>query len=70
MNPTCSLCSGTGRYQYDHNHSQPCPKCCKHDAGWWELTEHHSGFVANADNRCCLKGCGALHRDLFPAHEN
>jgi len=60
----CSLCGGAGHYMYDENHGKICERCCTHDQGWWELTEHHAGFVEGEDNRCCRAGCGMLYRDL------
>ena len=60
----CAKCGGTGWYAYDHNHSQVCDACCKHDAGWWELTEAFVGYEAGADNRCCKAGCGTMYRDV------
>lgn len=54
---TCSKCNDTGWFQYDHNHSQPCYVCCKHDKGFWQLLKHYG-----EDNGkwCCLAGCGYL----------
>jgi hypothetical protein len=60
----CSKCRGTGSYMYDHNHGKPCERCCLHDQGWWELTEHYAGYVEGENNNCCKAGCGALQRDL------
>jgi len=60
----CVKCNGMGWYQYDHNHSTICDKCCTHDQGWWELTENYSYYIEGADNRCCEKGCGTMARDL------
>lgn len=51
---TCKKCNDTGWYQYDHNHSTVCNACCKHDKGWWLLTEHYS----NPGKWCCNSGCG------------
>jgi hypothetical protein len=62
--PTCPKCSGKGHYFYDHNHSKPCEQCCTHIDGWWDLTEHHAGYIAEADNGCCRIGCGQLRREL------
>lgn len=64
----CSLCGGKGHYMYDDNHGKPCEQCCKHTDGWWELTEHHAGFIAGADNGCCRAGCGQLRRELHQAN--
>jgi hypothetical protein len=61
---TCNKCNGTGHYQYDENHMTICPICCDHSTGWWELSEHHAGYIPNGDNRCCRKGCGTLARVL------
>lgn len=52
--PECSKCRGAGTYMYDHNHGKICELCCKHNMGWWQLTE---GF-ANPGWWCCLAGCG------------
>lgn len=60
----CKKCSGTGWYSYDTNHSKVCEHCCKHEDGWWILTEGFGGYIAGADNRCCLGGCGTMYRDL------
>jgi RNA-binding protein YhbY len=62
--PTCPRCGGKGHYFYDHNHSKPCEQCCTHIDGWWDLTEHHAGYIAEADNGCCRIGCGQLRREL------
>lgn len=64
QNARCAFCAGTGWRQYDENHAQVCEHCCKHHKGWWELTEHHAGYVAGADNACCRAGCGTMRRDL------
>lgn len=60
----CAKCGGEGSYYYDENHAKPCEVCCAHFAGWWQLTEAHQGYVAGADNACCLAGCGRMRRDL------
>lgn len=60
----CVFCAGTGWRKCGHNHAQVCEHCCKHDKGWWELTEHHAGYVAGKDNACCRAGCGTMRRDL------
>ncbi len=53
----CRKCLNTGWYQYDNNHSQVCPDCCKHDKGFWELKE----FYGKDNGRlCCKAGCGYL----------
>jgi len=61
----CPKCKGTGWYMYSHDHSTICNACCKHEEGWWDLTEHYSGYKKDADNACCKKGCGTLRRDLI-----
>jgi len=53
---TCPKCHGTKWVPYDHNHSSKCGYCCKHDEGFWFLTEHYS----KAGNWCCLAGCGFI----------
>ena len=63
MNP-CPKCQGKGWYFYYANNSKPCDACCPHDQGWWELTPHHTGYIAGADNACCKAGCGKLRRNL------
>ncbi len=60
----CTTCNDTGWYSYDDNHSKVCEVCCTHDEGWWELTEGFAGYKEGEDNRCCLKGCGTLRRNL------
>lgn len=62
----CPLCGGARWYPYGEHQSKPCERCCDHASGWWELTEHHAGYIAGADNGCCLAGCGQLRRDLAP----
>lgn len=64
LHQVCPRCHGQGVYYYDQNHGKPCEVCCKHDGGWWDLTEHHAGYVAGGDNACCLLGCGTLRRML------
>ena len=61
----CEKCNGTGKWQYDDIHITVCDKCCKHDKGWWELTEAHGGYIAGGDNGCCLAGCGMRRRDYL-----
>jgi hypothetical protein len=61
----CPKCKGTGWHMYSHDHSTICDACCKHEEGWWDLTEHYSGYKKDADNGCCRKGCGTLRRDLI-----
>lgn len=60
----CHKCNGLGYYMYDSNHSKICEYCCKHDQGWWELSECHAGYIEGSDNRCCKIGCGMIFRDL------
>ena len=67
MSELCKKCNGTGWYQYTTRgtpHSKVCEACCKHDKGWWELTEHYQGYIEGTDNRCCNAGCGTMYRDL------
>lgn len=54
---SCKLCHGTGRWQYDNNHSTVCHLCCKHDQGFWELSEPYQGY-AEGYRFCCSAGCG------------
>lgn len=61
---TCKKCNDTGWYPYDHNHSKVCNVCCKHDQGWWELTEHYAKYEEGKDNACCKAGCGTMRRDI------
>lgn len=53
--PGCPKCKGTGAYMHDHNHGTICPRCCRHDRGFWLLKEYYG-----ADNGkwCCRAGCG------------
>ena len=60
----CGKCKDTGWYMYDHNHAQVCDECCKHDAGWWDLTPSHYGYIEGEDNACCKAGCGTMRRDI------
>lgn len=53
----CPKCKGTKWYFYDHNHSTVCGLCCKHDEGFWALTEAYMGY-AQGDRWCCRAGCG------------
>jgi hypothetical protein len=50
----CSLCRGTGKWQYDDVHSQPCPDCCLHRSGVWLLTFEYG----DQGKWCCRSGCG------------
>jgi hypothetical protein len=52
--PDCPTCKGAGVYMYDENHSTICRACCRHDLGWWQLTELH----AHPGHWCCKAGCG------------
>ena len=52
----CEKCNDTGWFQYDHNHSTVCDRCCKHDKGWWLLTAAYG----NAGKWCCGAGCGKI----------
>jgi hypothetical protein len=38
-----------------------------HDGGWWDLTEDYYKYKKDADNGCCLLGCGTLRRDIMKA---
>lgn len=60
----CNKCKDTGWIPYDDNHKMKCPYCCKHDKGWWKLTENYSGYIEGGDNRCCKAGCGTKRRDM------
>lgn len=51
----CTKCGGSGLWQYDENHAQPCPACCLHDKGVWLLVEHYG---PRNGEWCCLAGCG------------
>ena len=62
--PTCTKCNDTGWYACDHNHKKVCDACCPHDKGWWELTDSYQGYKEGEDNRCCIRGCGTMLRDL------
>lgn len=53
--PDCPKCHGTGSFMYDHNHSTICNLCCKHNMGWWRLTDAHGSL---AGRWCCMAGCG------------
>lgn len=61
---TCPKCESTGWYHYDENHAKMCEHCCKHDNGWWEISDKFTGYIEGADNRCCNAGCGVMYRDL------
>jgi hypothetical protein len=68
--PKCKVCKDTGWYAYDENHSKVCDACCKHDQGWWELTEGYMGYKKGMDNACCRAGCGTMRRDLKKGESN
>ena len=61
---SCKKCNDTGWYMYDHNHSTICDICCKHDKGWFNVSEHQHGYIPDSDNACCLAGCGVMRRDI------
>jgi hypothetical protein len=52
----CVKCLGHGSYMYDDIHGKICEACCKHDQGWWELTEAYG--KENVGKLCCKAGCG------------
>lgn len=56
----CPRCNGTGFYSYDENHIKPCEVCCRHDRGWFPLTEAHGRPGMHA----CGAGCGAILEQL------
>lgn len=64
MSDECTKCKGTGWYPYDYDNSKKCDYCCDHSEGWWVLSENYYGYKEGQDNRCCLKGCGTMFRDL------
>jgi len=53
--PKCKKCNDTKWYAYDENHRKICEECCKHDNGFWLLTEN---FGKNNGKLCCNAGCG------------
>lgn len=59
--PDCQMCHGTGEWKYDRDHSRICPRCCKHDRGWWKLSPGHEGWK-QGHRWCCLAGCGLAFR--------
>jgi hypothetical protein len=61
----CPKCHGTGEYMYDHNHGTICNECCRHDRGWWLLTQGYSGWREGRETWCCVAGCGTK-RDANP----
>ena len=61
----CQKCKGTGWFQYDYNHSRVCDACCRHNQGWWELTDGYHGYELGKDNNCCKAGCETMRRDLY-----
>lgn len=62
--PNCTKCQGKGWWQYDHNHSTICDKCCPHDQGFWLLEKHYG---TRNGKWCCRGGCG-FTRD-FELHD-
>jgi hypothetical protein len=52
----CKRCGGTGLWQYDDVHAQPCPNCCPHSQGVWMLTFEYGS--EDAGKWCCRAGCG------------
>ena len=60
----CDRCDGTGIWQYDSNHAQPCPDCCPHDKGWRLLREHYG---ERNGKYACMRGCGHVV-DCPPEH--
>jgi len=65
----CPNCNGTKTYQYDDIHWTTCDACCKHDQGWWDVTEAHgAAFIPGGDNACCKAGCGKMRRDIKDIH--
>lgn len=53
---TCSKCKDTGFYNstpIGTAHWSPCPLCCKHDNGYWLLTEHYQGFRLGKETWSC-----------------
>lgn len=59
--PDCPKCNGTGSYMYDHNHGTVCDLCCKHDLGWWLLSDVHG---KDSGKWCCKAGCGYKVKDI------
>lgn len=61
----CTKCKDTGWYMYDEHHSTVCEKCCPHDKGWFMVSKYQSGYKEGGDNRCCMRGCGSMYRNLY-----
>jgi len=55
----CLQCHGAGAYMYDHNHGTICNQCCRHNMGWWQLSERHS----QPGMWCCKAGCEFVRAD-------
>jgi hypothetical protein len=62
--PLCAVCSDTGWYKYDHNHSKKCDACCKHNSGGWLLTDVTAGYKPGFDTYACADGCGTIVKQL------
>ncbi len=56
----CPKCQGVGWYRYDEIHSTVCDLCCKHDQGWFQLSEHYG----SNNGKWCCKACGKLVDEL------
>jgi hypothetical protein len=55
FDPACPKCHGTGMY-FDDTHGFVCNKCCKHSAGFRELSG--PGWNLREGIEICLNGCG------------
>lgn len=64
--PDCPVCRGTGTYMYDDKHSTICRRCCRHNMGWWPLTEVHGKL---SGKWACGAGCGEV-LDAVPAPDS
>ena len=64
----CRRCHNTGVWQYDHNHGQPCPDCCRHDQGVWMLTFEYGS--EDAGKWCCKAGCGTKWDGIIDYRHN
>jgi len=62
----CPRCRGTGKWQYDDNHAQPCPDCCLHNQGVWMLTYEYG----NGGSWCCKAGCGTKWDGIIDYRDN
>lgn len=67
--PDCPQCHGQGQWiytTYGTPHGTICNLCCKHNMGWWQLSECHG--AENAGKWCCKAGCGytVLERPVEP----